>query len=254
MSQVWFTRSGIEYTGKISRVIDENNARYLHNVICNRCGGTGGGPQWAHTGWKCYKCGGARTLGQAESNLYSRDRLEKLKAAAEKRRQTLEEKTRRQAEKHAKKIAAIREEFEKQNPGFSEDLKTYESNPFLEQMSLTLDQLGHLSERQLEVAKEVIQKAKIRKQEKSNSRHVGDIGERIELSVTTKKVISFESFYGTYFIVLMHDASGNIIVYKGSSLKNTPKENDTATIKATVKKHDEYKGEKQTVINRPKIL
>ena len=82
------------------------------------------------------------------------------------------------------------------------------------------------------------------------SAYVGTIGDRIEISVTVKFCMGFDGFYGTTYINTMTDADGNIYVYKGKRLAS---KGDQISLKATIKDHAEYKGAKQTVINRPKL-
>ena len=47
------------------------------------------------------------------------------------------------------------------------------------------------------------------------------------------------------------DAQGNVFVYWGNKLGN---KGDVISLKATIKSHDVYKGVKQTIINRPKVI
>lgn len=63
----------------------KGTARYDYEDTCNRCGGAGGGGQWAHTGWTCFECGGSGKGGIKTARLYTADRLAKLNAAQAKR-------------------------------------------------------------------------------------------------------------------------------------------------------------------------
>ena len=84
------------------------------------------------------------------------------------------------------------------------------------------------------------------------SGYVGEIGDRIEFDVTLVFVMGFDGFYGTTWINVMRDADGNVIAYKGSACLG--QKGDTFKVKGTVKDHALYKGTKQTVINRPKVV
>ncbi len=87
--------------------------------------------------------------------------------------------------------------------------------------------------------------------EKAASNFVGSIGDRIEVVVTVQFCMGFDGFYGTTYINTMVDAEGNIYVYKGKRLAS---KGDHIKLKATIKDHSEYKGAKQTVVNRPMIM
>jgi hypothetical protein len=79
------------------------------------------------------------------------------------------------------------------------------------------------------------------------SQHIGSIGERITTAVTVRFVRHIDTQFGTMNIVSMRDDAGNTIVAKGKFNAN---EGDKMTIKATIKAHDEYNGEKQTIVQR----
>ena len=83
------------------------------------------------------------------------------------------------------------------------------------------------------------------------SSYIGEIGDRIEFDVTLVFVMGFDGFYGTTWVNVMRDASGNVIAYKGSACLG--QKGDTFKVKGTVKEHALYKGTKQTIINRPKV-
>lgn len=84
------------------------------------------------------------------------------------------------------------------------------------------------------------------------SAHVGNVGERLTLSVVDCALLtSWETAYGTTYLYKMHDISGNVFVWFASSrfAGNAP-----CTIKATVKAHDERDNVKQTIITRCKVV
>ena len=101
------------------------------------------------------------------------------------------------------------------------------------------------------------------------SNHIGEVGKRIELTVTLVREYRFESYFGynqTTTIYTMEDADGNILVWKtngymwletvnarGDIDTDFPRKGDEVTIRATVKEHGEYKGEQQTVLSRVKV-
>lgn len=81
------------------------------------------------------------------------------------------------------------------------------------------------------------------------SHYVGEVGKREVFSgLTCTKVISLDTDFGTLHINKLLDAAGNIIVWKTGSHRLA--EGETYTGKCTVKKHDAYKGIKQTIVSR----
>ena len=218
---------------------DKNGTQYWNTLVpCDRCGGDGvykwGAmisrmgcapvPQYSGT---CFKCNGAGKVWEIVKE-YTPEYRAKLDAANEKRKA-----------KQRAKWEAERAEREKER-----------------------------AEREAQWAKEREERRKAEEARKAISQHVGNIGERIKLTVTLEKEISFEipSFRGfgtdTKLIYIFVDDSGNKLVWKtmnplwtedDNGRMNTVCEGDTVTIKATVKEHGDYKGEKQTEVQRVKI-
>lgn len=87
----------------------------------------------------------------------------------------------------------------------------------------------------------------------SRSNWVGNIKDKLELTVQITKTIFIYGAYGTTYIYIMEDKDGNIFTWKTN--KDIEKENNVFfNIKGTVKEHDEYKDEKQTVLTRCKVI
>ena len=85
--------------------------------------------------------------------------------------------------------------------------------------------------------------------------HLGKIGDRIKIEVTVKGFRAFESRYsrgGEGYIHIFEDASGNILQWFTDKLQSDLNISDGQKIllEGTVKKHDEYRGTKQTVVSR----
>ncbi len=97
----------------------------------------------------------------------------------------------------------------------------------------------------------------IRKREShKNSRHVGEIKKRqVFDSLHVDSVRSFETDFGTTTLIKFTDKDGNLIVWFASGDKvDDFRLGAEVDLKATVTKHDEFRGEKQTVVNRGVIL
>ncbi len=84
---------------------------------------------------------------------------------------------------------------------------------------------------------------------------IGEIKERRYFPKLTVKSMGYiEGQYGTTTLVTFDDEMGNIIKWFASVNLDNINRDDVVDIKATVKKYDEYKGVKQTLITRAKIL
>ena len=90
-----------------------------------------------------------------------------------------------------------------------------------------------------------------------NSEFVGNENEKIELNnVNVDKISYFETQFGTS-VRIAFIYNGNILVWftnVNSFEKTGLKENKTINIKGTVKKHDTFRNQKQTVLTRVKVL
>ena len=88
------------------------------------------------------------------------------------------------------------------------------------------------------------------KKDKPKSEWVGKVDERIEFTSTPVCVTSYDTEFGTIHIYKMM-VGDDIIIWKTSKWLDDSAE---VTIKATVKEHSEYRGDKQTVITRGKVI
>lgn len=81
------------------------------------------------------------------------------------------------------------------------------------------------------------------------SEYIGTVGDRITIGVDVLRVQQFESNWGYVAMHRLRDSSGNVIIWyaKGSTVLE---EGKNYQIAGTIKKHDEYKGIKQTVLTR----
>lgn len=96
------------------------------------------------------------------------------------------------------------------------------------------------------------------------SEWIGEIGKRIELELTLVNVSTFNYKHGFGAVLMtiynLEDAAGNVFVWKTSGiLLNEETDREVAVgekhlIRATVKEHCEYKGTKQTVLTRLKVM
>lgn len=83
--------------------------------------------------------------------------------------------------------------------------------------------------------------------EPSSSEYIGQIGERLEMTLTVEKAVVLEGEHPSTLHV-MRDECGNCFVWT-TAAKNWAV-GSTHHIRGTVKEHRTYKGEKQTVLTR----
>ena len=87
------------------------------------------------------------------------------------------------------------------------------------------------------------------------SEWIGDPKARLTLTATIESVRALETVYGTSFLTKLLSEGENHLVWFASndpegSYKHFGNVGDEVTFKATVKKHDEFNGVKQTVVTR----
>lgn len=92
--------------------------------------------------------------------------------------------------------------------------------------------------------------------------YIGNIGEKLTVKATYLKSFSFTTYYGKTQVHKFADEQGNILVWKTSKCVEWIKdgyyeyipEGSVVEIKCSVKDHNEYKGEEQTIILRCKFI
>jgi hypothetical protein len=97
-----------------------------------------------------------------------------------------------------------------------------------------------------------IEKKKVIEQ-KQKSCFVGNIGEKITKELIYVNSYSYETQYGTTWIHKFIDSDNNTYVWKTSNYLNVDQGN-LISIKGTIKDHNEYREEKQTILTRCKII
>lgn len=92
------------------------------------------------------------------------------------------------------------------------------------------------------------------KAQTSTSNHLGEVGgklTKIACTVTSEK--SWETQWGITNLIKFLDKSGNILVWFASGYQYLNPTDQVVIERATVKAHDQYNGERQTIITRAKI-
>ena len=106
--------------------------------------------------------------------------------------------------------------------------------------------------------KEIIKEIKETEETKKISEYQFNIKDKIDIVVTYVNCFRYEVTYGYYpttnYIYIFRDNNGNVYKWNTSKRIDTDKEyGSTITITGTVKDHQEYNNEKQTVLTRCKI-
>jgi len=285
----YFSRDGVELKdsnvgllrgGNIQvlwNTADGTTIQYLWDRPCSRCGGAGGADKWAHTGWKCFDCGGSgkHIHGAKKLKGYSAEKLEQLNATQAKRREKAAAK--READAAAAKRAA--------EAALAERL---EDDALLRQIRDHADQDGiladfwtqvsernrELTDRQREFARTLIErvrenaiKAKAKAEaeaaiERLNAEggHVGSIGDRIEIDGVVEDVIAFRSHFtysygdsGERRIIKIRQGADLLVWFTSPCGIYKDHIGQPITGKGTVKNHDERDGVPQTVLTRCKL-
>lgn len=225
---------------------------------CGRCGGQGGSDAWKFTGYICYRCGGRNSMDfeHYTDKLYTAERLAKLNEIAQRKADKKAAAARRKAEKarqefiawakpHGKLIGRILiagpAKYGEPQPGFIGDLAS------------KLRMRRTLSDRQLEAAARVLDQIEERKAQDAASEWIGAVKERLVLDIEVLHIHDHMGYYGPIDIIKMRDSAGNMLTWFASGHHGLRK-GDRAEVKGTVKKHDEYKGVKQTVLTRCIVL
>lgn len=109
---------------------------------------------------------------------------------------------------------------------------------------------GWITEKTAGIAASMVKAPPTPPKDYSGSVHVGEVGKRqVFENLTVIFKTETEGDYGVTTILKFVDAAGNVLTWFASGGKDYEK-GDVVTLKATVKKFDEYKGVKQTVITR----
>lgn len=93
---------------------------------------------------------------------------------------------------------------------------------------------------------------------KPETAYIGAKGDKVTITGTVTKALAVDSTYGYYTetaILLIVEAGSTVLkTFTKAAWAFDIDQGDTITVTATVKKHADYKGIKQTVVNRPKLI
>jgi hypothetical protein len=135
---------------------------------------------------------------------------------------------------------------------------------FYDKMRSSVNEWGGLTEGQTKTVLGMIARGEARAAERAKAREearqadadksgwLGEVGQRCDFSLVIRMVVEMEGQYGYSYLHVLHDAAGNVVVYKGTKMLGM--RGERVLVKATVKDHDVRDGVKQTKIARPVAL
>lgn len=115
------------------------------------------------------------------------------------------------------------------------------------------------AEREEREAREAAWKAEQEEIERIRRGHYfGEIGQKVEMEVTYKGCVEFETVYGWMNIYRFDTDDGAHLIWKSSAILGGAEwminDDNRITIRATIKDHREYRGIEQTELTRVKVL
>ena len=273
--------------------VDKNGTHIFIDSTCQRCGGEGWISCFGHIdGGRCFDCGGSGRNGNTEIKIYTDEYGAKLRAKREARYEA--ERQKKISEAGAKNAEWLKSEgFNAEGVTYvvlgdtyriKEELKAhgakydyclgwhlpeaagYDAVPVKAEDITEADDIGRLGYIN---STDIIELVENYKRFKENtlkelngvhvSEYIGTVGERREFKCKLVGSFAYETHYSFYgevsHIYKFEDENGDIIVWNTSSyLPDKVKENEECRFTATIKEHSEYRGEKQTVVNRPKFF
>jgi len=134
---------------------------------------------------------------------------------------------------------------------------------FMGKMMKAIHEWGSLSANQERAVRESLARSAARKAERQaakveqaavdveRSQYIGIVGARSVYSLTIRRTVDFVGAFGPGVVNEMVDVDGNVFVYIGARLGDV---GQAIKIKATVKRHNEREGVKQTALSRPAIV
>lgn len=271
--------------------VDRNGTHYYTDCKCPKCGGAGNIYYYAHVeGGVCFLCGGSGvhpTQVVVRRIEYQRvldaKRLERARKAAPAMNAAFFE--REGFSKDGKTYIvlgdtyAIREDLKAAGAKFSYNLGWHfpEPNPNYATHELSKDAVVFQDEEEaVTVLRELpngvldwpydvyyLQEYVKRLQEEykasllPETKFFGELGQKVELTLALDRRSFFDTQWGSTAIYAFTDAEGHHFIWKTASWPDAMtkvNEGDSIVLKGTIKEHNEYKGCKQTVLTRCKIV
>ena len=268
--------------------VDKNGTKIYEDWTCTRCGGAGGADAWVYTGFTCWECGGT---GKREKPRIIKEYTPEYEAKLMAQREKAHQKKLAEAREKAPELNAeffkrngfdaegnmwivlgnsydIKDELKALGCKFSSQLSCWHCDHELEghnTIKLNASEMYDVDEAGIYLwqymknddVKAILRKANENLDSKaSSSSYVGAVGDKIEIKVTMTGFHSYVTKFNWqtihHFINLFTDEAGNVFVWNTTACSDV-NVGDHITIKGTIKGHKEYKGIKQTELQRCKI-
>ena len=262
--------------------IDKNQTHYYVDHRCPKCGGTGNIPYYGYIeDGVCFLCGGSGRADQKivvrtaeyQATLNARRLAKMRKEAPAKNRELLEREG--FSEQGLTYVVlgdtyAIKDELKAAGAKFSYLIGWHfpskpETWPTFELSKDTEVAEGHTVFEEwptglidwcpdILALKEYVQK--IQNQYKASilpeTKHFGQIGEKIERKCSFIKEGHYDTQFGTTYVYTFSDDEGHQFVWKTTTILNLVT-GTAVVLKGTIKEHNEYKGNKQTMVTRCRV-
>lgn len=232
----------------------------------------------------CFKCGGTGYLTK-DVRLYTEKELEAMERANERSRQKKaeEQEQKMKAEFEEKRLAwleknnfnidgytyiyigsdsySIKDELKANGWRYDPVIKWHKADPAGYEDKAILRHVEEYFEPSAwgdyhykEGAKELADKLFAATQPKVESNWIGEVGDKItDLKVQLIRKYTMDGKYGLTTLYGFQDENGNIINWWSSTFQEIEINDWTTIVRGTIKKLDEYKGVKQTVVTRCKL-
>lgn len=266
--------------------IDKNGTKYIHHVYpCLKCNGSGLLSWTDYANGVCFDCNGSG-INEEIIKEYTPEHEAKLKKAREKREAKARKKMLAELEDKNQEFLknngfdqegntwiilgntySIREQLKELGCSFNysdigwhspRELPEYPSIKLNASDLLIKDENGRIIGWNNERASELISEAK--KGIIKESDYVGNVGEKIEIIATYIKECSYDVcvmgnswMKQTRYIHIFEDSEGNQFCWNTTAIIWDIDEGSRVKLKGTIKEHKEYKGTKQTYLQRCKV-
>jgi hypothetical protein len=127
---------------------------------------------------------------------------------------------------------------------------------FFDKIHLSVLEWGAPTQGQADAVRRIMDQEAVKKSEwaarDALSKHIGNVGDKIEIEAVVTFQTSFSNQWGLTTITGFRSGD-NVIIHKGTNpLHREISKGDRVVLKATVKEHGERNGVKQTTVTRPK--
>lgn len=253
---------------------DKNGTKYYVEHKCPKCDGQGYIPGYEFIeGGICFLCGGSgihtthwKEYTEEYAKKLSDKRLERARAKSAELNKEWLEKNGFSANGKVWIVLGntynIKDELKAAGARFNSQLGWHfdHNQDVFESFEVDVDILAHkmIDYRYdwIEDIFEVVKQLKDDHAPKSASEYVGEIGAKLEIEVKYEGCFTYRTHFTysgeNHFVYRFRDLSGNTIIWNSSSYQEL-EDDKNYKIKGTVKKHDEYKNDKQTVLTRCKV-